>query len=89
MKSSSANADAVYVTELERFGYTLKAVGRTAKESEDAVIAEYIRTFKDLNNGEDPAEVCYDGYFSTRSYLEVAKEELYTEKVEFGKVWWA
>ena len=81
--------DAVYVTELERFGYVLKAVGRTAKEAEDAVIAEYIRTFKDLNNGEDPAEeVCGDDCFSTRSYLEVAKDELYTEKVEFGKVWW-
>lgn len=80
--------DGVYVTELERFGYVLQAVGRTAKEAEDAVIAEYIRAFKDLNNGDDPAEVCDDEFFSTRSYLEFARDELYTEKVEFGKVVW-
>lgn len=87
MKSSSANADAVYVTELERFGYTIKAVGRTAKEAEDAVIEEYIRTFEDLNDGLDPAEA-YE-WDDARSYLDIARDELYTEKIELGKAWWS
>lgn len=89
MKSTKSNLSKVYLTELERFGYTLKAIGRTKKEAEDAVIAEYIRTFKNIN-GTDPAEEDTDRYFGDdRSCLDVARDELYTEEVEFGKVLWA
>ena len=79
--------ETIFVTELERFGYTLRAAGRTKKEAEDAVLAEYYNAYMDYNNGAKPDEEILDE--GNNTYYNLAKTELYTEELPFGKVWWS
>ena len=75
----------VWIAELERFGYTLRAVCKTDTEAVNAVMSEYERAFKE-ENGYDPDEE--DSYGDDRSYWDVALDEVYVRFVEFGKVNW-
>lgn len=40
----------VWMMELDRFGYTLRVMGRTKEETEYAMRAEYIRTYAKINH---------------------------------------
>lgn len=88
-------ADKIWFSETERFGYTLQCVGRTEKEVVNSIIEEYVRAYKIRNNGIDPrAEYLlklkgsdeYDEYAAED--FEVFRDELYVEEREFGKVEW-
>ena len=74
----------VFISQLERFGYTLTAVGRTKREAENAVLSDYYSVYKDVN-GIAPDEDWLD---DEHTYWSLAKEEIFTEEVEFGKVRW-
>ena len=39
----------VWMMELDRFGYTLRVMGRTKEEAEDAMREEYIRAYAKIN----------------------------------------
>lgn len=39
----------VWMMELDRFGYTLRVMGRTKEEAEDAMREEYIRAYAKFN----------------------------------------
>lgn len=71
----------VYLAQLERFGYTLTAIGRTEEEARDAIIKDYKRIYKEWNNV-DPGK---DFTSDNRSYLQIAEDELFVEEVELGK----
>jgi len=73
----------IYISSLYRFDEDLVAVGKTAKEAEDAVLKEYVRVFKRLNGGKHPSKVRWD---SEDSYYSLAKGELYTVETDFGAV---
>ena len=77
----------IYFCETDRFGYTLQVIGRTEEEARQAMIEEYIKTYKRLN-GVDPRDEDISYYSDYRSYLDVFLEELNVEKREFGKVEW-
>ena len=75
----------VWLCEMDRFGYTLQVVGRTEKEAKEAMTAEYIKAFKNANDGEDPSEVEYN---DSETYFDCFMEELYATEMEFGVVEW-
>ena len=76
--------ETVFIAELERFGYTLMAVGHTSVQAERAVLAEYYERYKDAN-GIAPDEDWID---DDRTYWSVARDEIYVHEEEIGKVWW-
>lgn len=78
------NTNGVYVADIDRFGYTLRAVGRSAEEAKAAVMEEYKRAYLDESgypDGYDPA-VNFDEDYNT------AMDECYVRLLEFGKVEW-
>lgn len=77
------NNNYVYFAEIERFGYTLQVIGRTEKECKDAMINEYVRTYKD-ENGVDPRK----GDEIDKEYFDTFMDEMNIEKREFGKIEW-
>lgn len=88
----------VYFSEIERFGYTLRCIGRTEDEVRNAMIEEYVKNYKATNDGADPRKAYEliksgvdetDEYEIDASYYETFLEELYVDKVEFGNVKWA
>lgn len=85
----------VWFCEIERFGYTLQVIGRTKEEAKEAIIKEYVRAYKQQNDGADPQQAYllkqsgseeYDSIDA--EYFETFLDELYIEKREFGKVKW-
>ena len=77
----------IYFCETDRFGYTLQVIGRTEEEAKQAMINEYLKTYRRLN-GTDPSEDYWNYAYDEESYLDVFLEELNVEKREFGKVEW-
>lgn len=93
----------VWMMELDRFGYTLRVMGRTKEESEDAMREEYIRAYAKVN-GLDESELRAalarpvldgDGELSEISpegcfVLDfcAALNDAYENFYEFGKVVW-
>ena len=75
----------IYYGQLERFGYTLTAVGRSESEVRKALAREYVRAYKEANNGANPKEDYWDG---GRSYYDVAMDEMYVDAFIPGKVEW-
>jgi len=74
-----------YLAKLDRFGYEITAIGRTEKEAADAVIKSYTNAYKSehgISPGRDKMP------YSDKSYLSLAKTELYVEKLELGKAIW-
>ena len=78
-------AKKVYIGELERFGYTLTAVDTSKKRVVDALMAEYVETYKDYN-GTDPRREKDD--YSGFTYYRDAKECIEIRELEIGKVEW-
>lgn len=77
--------DSVWLGELYRFGYTLQVVGRTEEEVRDALMREYVRTYKQINDGADPKE---DEWYDGESYYDEAVECIELTEMTFGKVEW-
>ena len=73
----------IYYGELERFGYTLTAVGKTREEVKSAILNEYIKAYKDWNNGYFP-----EGSEEFEHDYDAAREDLFTRELEFNKVEW-
>lgn len=74
----------VFLAQLERFGYMLTAIGQTAKEARDAVINRYTISYMDIH-GRDPKD---DQVDESRSYLDLANEEICITEMTFGTVEW-
>ena len=76
----------IYVGTLYRFGYDLTCVDKTEKRVVDALIKEYDRTYRKVNDGLDPKKQ-YSNY-SKRSDYAVAKSEIGICATTLGKVEW-
>lgn len=85
MKNSiTKQKGSVFIASIERFGYILQAVGQTKQQAENALLAAYFETYKDTN-GINPDEDWVD---NSDTYYYLAKREMFTREVEFGKVEW-
>ena len=81
--------EGVFLADLERFGYVLRAAERTKEEAKKAIMAEYRRVYAEYNDGEDPTKVRDEMYSDgERSYYEIAEAEVYVRFMPFGKVQW-
>lgn len=78
------NTEKIWFGQLERFGYTLTAVGRSEKEVRKALEKEYVRVFKD-ENGVHPKDDFWD---DGESYYDVAMREMYVDAFVPGSVEW-
>lgn len=76
--------DSIWLAELDRFGYTLRVVGRTKEEARDALIKEYVKTYKEWN-GIHPKK---DIFYGDRSYYDSAVDEICPLELQFGEVDW-
>lgn len=86
----------VYYGEIERFGYTLQCFGRTEEEVRNALIEEYVESYKKRNNGSDPRkayelmqEESDDYDLCDALYYETFLDELYIDRKELGHVEWS
>lgn len=75
--------NAIYYGELERFGYTLTAVGKTEQDVTRALLKEYKKAYKQWN---ELARLSDDPEF--KEYYERAKDDLKIIELEFNKVEW-
>lgn len=75
----------VYIAEVDRFGYTLRCVGRTEEEARKVLEHEYVKTYKKYN-GKHPKDDMFP--LSDMSYYEAFLDDLSVEKVRLGKVEW-
>lgn len=75
----------VYMATLYRFGYELTVAAETEEKARQSLIDEYIKTYKDWNDGEDPADDTTD-YGNT--FLENAIEDIEVTEYAMGKVEW-
>lgn len=93
----------VWMMELDRFGYTLRVMGRTKEEAEDAMQEEYIRAYAKANSMDESelraalARPVLDGYGELSEInpegcfvLDFCKAlyDAYEKFYEFGKVEW-
>lgn len=93
----------VWMMELDRFGYTLRVMGRTKEEAADAMWEEYIRAYAKANSVDESelraalARPVLDGYGELSEIEPVncfvfdicaALNDAYTNFYEFGKVEW-
>lgn len=76
----------VWVATLERFGYTLMVVERTKQKAVDAMIGVYKQTYQKRNEFSSIEEMENDEEF--KHYYELAMEEMYVRKMEYGIVEW-
>lgn len=74
-----------YLAEIERFGYNLRVLEATENKARESLIAHYIKTYKDWNDGADPAE---DIDRWGRSYLDSMKEDINITKMKLGELDW-
>lgn len=79
-----SKSNTVYLGQLDRFGYTLTVVGKTKSETENALLEAYKKAYEDFN-GISPDKDYVSG---SRTYLELAKEEMFITKLELGDVQW-
>ena len=77
----------VWIAQLERFDYQLVAIGRTEEEARNAILKAYQKAFQE-RNGTDPAKTVATEYGTSRTFYEIAKEEIFVEETEYGKVLW-
>lgn len=77
-------SNTVFYAELDRFGNTYRAIGRTREEAVDALLADYCEQFERWN-GADPEQTgCEDEWLDTDTgkwydrYDEELKEKPYT-----------
>lgn len=77
--------DGVWLAELDRFGYILRVVGRTKEEAEDALMKEYVKTYRN-RNGSNPKNVSF--YGADESFYDVALSDMSVTEMPFGEVDW-
>ena len=70
----------IFYGELDRSSYTLTAFGKTREEVYSAILNEYIKAYKDWNNGCYPEEFEHD--------YDVAREDIFIREYEFNKAEW-
>ena len=78
------NEQIIYICELYRFGYDLRVAGNSEEEVRNAMIKEYVKTYKKYN-GTDPKKD-EDRYGDT--YYDAMLNDLNIYKVTLGKVEW-
>lgn len=78
----------VYMATLDRFGYDLIVIDTTEEKAIEAIKAEYIRAFMDMNGIHPDDEEC-DWGSDGRTWLEMAMEDISVEKMTLGKVEWS
>jgi len=76
----------VWVATLERFGYTLMVVDKSKKKAVDALVSVYKQTYQKRNEFNSIEEMENDEEF--KHYYELAMEEMYVRKFEYGIVEW-
>ena len=76
----------VWVATLERFGYTMMVVERSKQKAVDALIRVYKQTYQKYNEFNSIEEMENDEEF--KHYYELAMEEMYVRKLEYGIVEW-
>lgn len=76
----------VWVATLERFGYTLMVVEKSKQKAVDAMIGVYKQTYQKRNEFSSIEEMENDEEF--KHYYELAMEEMYVRKMEYGMVEW-
>ena len=76
----------VWVATLERFGYTLMVVERSKQKAVDALVGVYKQTYQKRNGFDSIEEMENDEEF--KHYYELAMEEMYVRKLEYGIVEW-
>lgn len=67
----------IYVGTLDRFGYDLRVVTTTKAEAKKLLIAEYKNAYEEINHCKPSKET-----------FRIAKEEIFVDEVEIGKVEW-
>lgn len=76
----------VWVATLERFGYTMMVVERSKQKAVDALVGVYKQTYQKYNEFDSIEKMENDEEF--KHYFELAMEELYVRKLEYGIVEW-
>ena len=76
----------VWVATLDRFGYTLMVAERSKQKAMDALIKVYKQTYQKYNGFNSIEEMENDEDF--KHYYELAMEEAYCRKLEYGIVEW-
>lgn len=75
----------IYIASLYRFGYELTVAETSEQKAKAAVIEEYIKAFKDINEADPDDEIRYaDG----TTWLDDAKESIEIYRMTIGKVDW-
>lgn len=84
IKTMAKKNETIYICTLDRFGYTLTTAGKTEKQAREAIIKEYVKTYKKWNNGADPRkEERRNG-----TYYDEMLEDLYVYELPIGEVEW-
>lgn len=100
--SKTTTTGKVFYAELDRFGYTLRAIGRTKDEAVETVMEKYRQWFEQDNDGQKASETGFNGeYFldgkwfdiydeemdeKPETYEDCALDEMYVTECEFGKL---
>ena len=84
--SKASESKTIWLAELYRFGYELKAIGETKNKAVGAVMKEYTKAFKDYNDGISPSKMRMPNTIA--SYYAIAKEDVSCTEFEFGKCYW-
>lgn len=75
----------IYIGSLYRFGYDIQVAAKTEKEVKELLMAEYLKTYLEWNDGEDPREEESEW---GNTYYENAEECIEIVEMELGKVEW-
>ena len=75
----------IYVGTLYRFGYDIQVAAKSEKEVKELLMAEYLKTYLEWNNGEDPRE---EESMWGGSLYDDAEESIEIVEMELGKVEW-
>ena len=80
----------VSVARLERFGYELLAVGKTAKDAVSAIMAEYDKTYVDWNGFKSMEDLKASVYYyeEFKADRKQAEEDINIYDMPFGVVEW-
>ena len=67
----------IYVGTLDRFGYVLRVIATSKAEAKRLLIAEYKNAYEEINHCRPSKET-----------FKIAKDEIFVDEVEIGKVEW-
>ena len=67
----------IYVGTLDRFGYVLRVIATSKAEAKRLLVAEYKNAYEEINHCRPSKET-----------FRIAKDEIFVDEVEIGKVEW-